>query len=97
MSKKKYWFKRKRYGWGWMPVTIQGWALILVHVSFMIGLWFLLFDGVEKGEEEIGLVMLYLGIVTLATANMILITKAKSPPGKWRWGKEESDNPDEDF
>src|ERR1043166_6380357 len=27
---KQYWFRAKRYGWGWgMPATWQGWALLL--------------------------------------------------------------------
>jgi hypothetical protein len=24
-----YWFKRKLFGWGWMPVTWQGWLVIV--------------------------------------------------------------------
>ena len=32
-----YWFKRKLYGWGWVPVMWQGWAAIglwLISVAF---------------------------------------------------------------
>ena len=34
MESKKYWFKRRRFGWGWTPVTWQGW----LTVAFFIGL-----------------------------------------------------------
>ncbi|HZX50161.1 MAG TPA: hypothetical protein VFE94_03385 [Candidatus Paceibacterota bacterium] len=29
---KGHWFKRKLFGWGWTPVTRQGWAV--VHKRF---------------------------------------------------------------
>jgi len=29
---RRYWFKRKLFGWGWTPVTRQGWAV--VHKRF---------------------------------------------------------------
>jgi hypothetical protein len=33
MDEQKYWFRAKRYGWGWgLPITWQGWAVL--------GLWF---------------------------------------------------------
>jgi hypothetical protein len=33
---KKLWFKAKRYGWGWTPVTWQGWVAVLVYVAILI-------------------------------------------------------------
>jgi hypothetical protein len=33
MDEQKYWFRAKRYGWGWgLPITWQSWAVL--------GLWF---------------------------------------------------------
>ena len=32
----KYWFKRKRYGWGWTPATWQGWLSVSVFVSVLL-------------------------------------------------------------
>lgn len=31
-NEKKFWFKRKRYGYGWAPSTWQGWLVIAVYV-----------------------------------------------------------------
>lgn len=28
VSHKKYWFEAKMYGWGWTPVTIEGWSVV---------------------------------------------------------------------
>lgn len=33
---KGYWFKAKLYGWGWTPVTWQGWCVILVYASLIL-------------------------------------------------------------
>ena len=32
----KLWFKRKLYGWGWTPVTWQGWLVLGVYVVLLI-------------------------------------------------------------
>lgn len=31
--KKHIWFGQKRYGWGWTPVTWQGWLVVIVFTS----------------------------------------------------------------
>lgn len=31
----KLWFKAKRYGWGWYPVTWQGWSITLVYAVLL--------------------------------------------------------------
>ena len=33
---KKLWFRGKRYGWGWRPVTWQGWMVTLVYVAVVV-------------------------------------------------------------
>lgn len=33
MITKKPWFRPKRWGWGWMPITWQGWLVILIFVG----------------------------------------------------------------
>lgn len=30
------WFKRKRFGLGWYPVTWQGWAVIVAYVILLL-------------------------------------------------------------
>ena len=35
-----YWFKRKLYGWGWVPVKWQGWLVIAISIAiFAFGLY----------------------------------------------------------
>ena len=40
----EYWFRAKRYGWGWgLPVAWQGWAsLALFFALLLVGAWAIL-------------------------------------------------------
>ena len=33
---KKLWFKAKKYGWGWYPVSWQGWLVLAGYFTFFI-------------------------------------------------------------
>lgn len=90
-----YWFKRRRYGWGWTPVTWQGWLIIALYVLVLVaaGLSLAGADDTQFGRE-LGFFLL---IVTLATASLLRITYRTAPKPKLRWGAKSTDNPDEDF
>ena len=40
-----YWFKRKLYGWGWVPVKWQGWLVVVIGIA-------ILFAGLYIGEID---------------------------------------------
>ena len=92
----KFWFKRKRYGWGWVPVTWQGWLVIIAEVLFLFLSSRVLLEDVPKGtyQGEVGVFMI---LVFLSISALIFITYKKSPKPKWRWGKNKSDNPKLDY
>lgn len=27
------WFEEKHYGWGWMPITWQGWGIVFIYAG----------------------------------------------------------------
>ena len=31
-----HWFKRKLYGWGWVPVRWQGWLVVVIGIAIVI-------------------------------------------------------------
>lgn len=90
-----YWFKRRRYGYGWIPVTWQGWLVVGVYLVVVVagGLAFL--DAPESVQpKEIGFYLLF---VAIATIGLIQIALRKGPRPRWRWGGKPGDNPAEDF
>lgn len=90
-----YWFKRRRYGWGYTPVTWQGWLVIITFVLGLISAARKLPDDPSDASES----QLIKFFVTLGIAIILLITVSliTGPKPHWRWGKKPTDNPDEDY
>lgn len=75
---KDLWFKRKLYGWGWVPVRWQGWLIIVISVAIGI-------VGVYLGDKDDspglgGLaILLMLGII-------FFFGYRKGEKPCWQWG-----------
>lgn len=92
---KKYWFKRRRYGYGWTPVTWQGWITISIYLFALLGYAFTMDEASPEGTIED--VYAFLGIVAGMTLALIAITALKGPRPKWRWGQKSNDDPSKDW
>lgn len=78
----KIWFKRKLYGWGWTPVTWEGWIIIFIWV------WIFATAIPQLDHEWIKNVV----FVVLATALLIFICYKKGEKPRWQWGKRIEDD-----
>ena len=96
MAKKQYWFKRKRYGWGWVPVTWQGWLLVLGEILFLLVISHLLLKDVPRNTYHPNLLIFNI-LLLVSVIITVAITYKKGPQPKWRWGKKKSDNSKQDF
>jgi len=77
------WFKAKKYGWGWTPVTWQAWIVILIYVGTIAASAFLFLRPIptQFGWAEYG------SFIAIATTILITVCfKTGEKPG-WRWGK----------
>ena len=93
--KGSYWFKRRRYGWGWIPVTWQGWLVVAGYLVLVVALAPAFLDAPQADQaRELGFFLLF---VAMATGGLIQISLLKGPRPRWRWGRKPDDNPDEDF
>lgn len=72
-----YWFKRRPYGWGWMPVKWQGWLVTAIAVS-IIAL------GIYIGETDDAPGAALLGIL-IAIALIFTFGYWKGEKPKWMW------------
>ncbi len=77
------WFKRKTFGWGWVPATWQGWVVTVLYAICTVSLAFI-FD--RYAPERAGF-LFALGIVIL-TALLIWIAWKKGEKPRWQWGRE---------
>lgn len=91
---KKYWFKRKRYGWGWVPETWQGFAATIAYIVIVMGSFAAFGTSAQADNgKELGILLV---IFILATTALVRLCMSKGPRPKWRWGSKPTDNPDED-
>lgn len=77
------WFKAKRYGWGWYPVTWQGWLVMLGYIALMFAFASTIDD--DSPTREVFFTFLLPGAILTATLLRICYKKGEKP--RWRWGK----------
>jgi len=81
-----YWFKRKIWGWGWMPATWQGFLITLVYIT-LIATLVLNREAPIPGNPDSGSNFLVLGLpIILLTAAFIFVVYKKGEKPKWQWG-----------
>ena len=86
LKKNKYWFKSKRFGWGFVPISWEGWLfilamIILISISVFVNKIYL-----ESACLENGLSFLLDFVLILLVSIQISIKKSRDKP-RWRWGK----------
>ena len=64
---KGYWFKAKRYGFGWTPVTRQGWLVLLGYILLVLLFAFALKD------NSTPLVVIFTFVLPIMLLTIVLI------------------------
>jgi hypothetical protein len=82
--KRRIWFKAKRYGWGWYPVTWQGWLVIGIYV-FVNVYTFLQVDEISLTAAD-SLINFFLPCVFFLSVLLTICYLTGEKP-RWRWGK----------
>ncbi|MAJ97066.1 MAG: hypothetical protein CMI56_00435 [Parcubacteria group bacterium] len=77
-----YWFKRKAFGWGWVPATWQGFATIAVFSAAVL-LFALTLDKNSSGREVVFTFLLPFIFLTII---FFRIAYLKGEKPKWQWG-----------
>ncbi len=86
--KKRLWFAAKRYGYGWVPCTWEGWAVLAGYVAFLLlPTWVALLLGVDRQQSGAAFAAFFLPYVSLLTGVLLWICIAKGEEPRWRWGK----------
>ncbi len=84
---KTIWFKRRLYGWGWVPATWQGWAVLVGWLVLDIA--FALTIDENSAPNEV--IFTFLLPITLLTVTLIRICYATGEKPRWQWGKDLGD------
>ena len=83
-SPRKPWFKAKHYGWGWYPVTWQGWLVLVVYLVLVVGELVV----IDRQSHSVSDTLLNFVPDALGfTVILLLICYWKGEKPGWRWGK----------
>jgi len=95
-DKQKLWFKRRRYGYGWIPVTWEGAVTVISFIITIVFSSIVLLKDVERNtyQSEVGVFFI---VLMLLIGIHLGITYKKGPSPKWRWGSKPTDNPETDY
>ena len=75
-----YWFRAKRYGWGWgLPCAWQGWVVMITWVALVI-----ILTPILALHSMPSFFVFIFGMAGV----LIAICWAKGEPPRWRWGKD---------
>jgi hypothetical protein len=81
----RLWFAAKRYGYGWYPITWEGWAVTLAYI---IGVTLPIPLLPQSGEQRVLSVSIaYVLWAACLTILLIWICVKKGEKARWRWGK----------
>lgn len=89
-TQRKLWFRAKRFGWGWYPVSWQGWAVTLAYAAAYVALG-ILFGAfapavIADGGSLLPGSLLLLSVYIFLTASLMKICYRYGEKPRWRWG-----------
>ncbi len=86
---KRYWFKAKKYGWGWYPSTWQGWLVLSVFVFILIQDFIRIDSTSHSVSDTLRPLIIHTFFLTLLLIGVCYVT-GEDP--QWRWGEEKRKN-----
>lgn len=79
----KLWFKRKLYGWGWVPVRWQGWFVVGAFIGFLMWNAFSIDKDSEPTQDEM---VLFFAKLLVAVILLLVICYKTGEKPRWQWG-----------
>lgn len=83
----KLWFKRKLYGWGWTPVTWQGWITIFIYIIIISTIALIKEKDIQGNPDSGSNFLIFALPIILFTILLIIICYKKGEKPRWQWGK----------
>ena len=84
MKQNKLWFRAKMYGWGWYPISWEGWIITLLYVVSVMQPAISIDKASHSGSDF--LINFSIPFI-INTIFLLIICYAKGEKPKWRWGK----------
>ncbi len=85
MNKNKYWFKLKKYGYGFTPISWEGWLATLIFVALIFVSAYINDFFISQIELKEGL-RFSLDLIILTTLFSIISANRTKEKLGWHWG-----------
>lgn len=89
MPEQKHWFKARKYGWGWRPVSWQGWTALLSCFAVIGGAAWLLLSGTDPETVPVSRLIIFFAITAASIAALTALSYRHGESPRWRWGDKE--------
>ena len=84
---KGYWFKRKLYGWGWVPAKWQGWFVIFLYILLVLSLVLVREENIPGNPDSGSNFLTFALPIIVLTILLIVVAYKKGEKPCWQWGK----------
>lgn len=80
---RKMWFKNRRYGYGWMPASWEGWFVFSIYAFFVLSISFSMsyFHRYTSGDWQT-----WSASIVIATGLLVIVARITGEKPEWRWG-----------
>lgn len=83
MKTNKIWFRRKKYGYGWVPATWEGWLCIGLFIASVIISTIAIAQLDINEQQKTGWQIL---TTTCCAMLLVYVSYKKGEPARWSWG-----------
>ena len=82
------WFQARRYGWGWKPVTVEGWLVVVVYLAVLGAITGVFLYQLRHGADPRRAAFYFVLAVATLAGLLIAIGWLTGERPRWRWGGE---------
>ncbi len=89
MKEQKLWFRAKSFGWGWYPITWQGWIATIAYVLLIV----MTVSEVDKNTPVQQIIKDFLVPFVLSSTLFFMLAWKTGERPTWQWGFKRKDKP----
>jgi hypothetical protein len=82
----RLWFRARDYGWGWAPVTLEGWLVVVAFLMAVGAVTVVFIYQLHHGGDPRATTLRYLVALAILIGLLIAICWLTGERPRWRWG-----------
>ena len=83
----RLWFKARSYGWGWTPVTTEGWLVMLAFLVAIGGVTAIFLYQLRHGADPGRAALFFMLGIAILSGALVAVAWLTGERPRWRWGE----------